>query len=66
MGRSPLAVAWGDRDQRDIAEFVRLHRDILDLERVQRTVEPLADAIDEPERGREFARLVASVRRTPR
>ncbi|MCA9579020.1 MAG: nucleotidyl transferase AbiEii/AbiGii toxin family protein [Polyangiales bacterium] len=60
------AVAWRDRDQRDIKELVRLHRDELDLERVQRTVEQFAEAIDEPERGPEFARLVASVLRAKR
>jgi hypothetical protein len=54
------AVAWRERDQRDIEELLRLHYDALDLDRVQRIVEQFAAAIDQPERGREFARLIAS------
>jgi predicted nucleotidyltransferase len=52
------AVAWRERDRRDIRELVRRYRDELALERVRAVVGAFAEAIEEPERLAEFERLL--------
>jgi len=51
------AVAWRDRDRADIERLLRIH-DGIDIARVRRRVEQFAEALDEPERVREFDRLL--------
>ena len=53
------AVAFRERDQRDIRELLLLHRDHLDLDRVRRIVGEFADAMEDPERLSALERLIA-------
>lgn len=55
------AVAWRDRDRADIERLLQLH-DNIDLDHVRRRVEQFAEALDEPERLREFDQLLDRVR----
>jgi predicted nucleotidyltransferase len=52
------AIAWRDRDRRDISELLSLYRGQVDIPRVRRIVQQFSEAIDEPERIREFERLI--------
>lgn len=52
------AVAWRERDRRDIEELLGLYRDELDLDRVREVIGQFAAVIDEPERLAEFDRLL--------
>ena len=54
------AVAWRERDRRDIAELLRLHRTDIDLDRVRAIVEQFAEAMDEPERVSDLELLISS------
>lgn len=56
------AIAWRPRDRDDIERLVAAGHSI-DVERVQRTVQELAEALEEPERARVFAELIARARR---
>jgi predicted nucleotidyltransferase len=55
------AVAWRERDRRDIRELLGLYRDELDLGRVRDVIAQFAAVIDEPERLVEFDQLVDDV-----
>lgn len=55
------AIAWRDRDQRDVEELLRLHRSAVDLDYVRARVREFAEAIDEPERLADFDAVVARV-----
>lgn len=55
------AIAWRPRDRDDIERLVAAGHPI-DVERVQRTVEALAEALEDPDRARIFAELVAKAR----
>ncbi|MFO7563732.1 MAG: nucleotidyl transferase AbiEii/AbiGii toxin family protein [Enhygromyxa sp.] len=55
------AVAWRERDRRDIRELLGLYHDELDLDRVREVIAQFAAVIDEPERLAEFERLVDEV-----
>lgn len=44
------AIAWRERDKRDIEDLVRLHRSAIDLAYIRDRVREFAEAIDEPER----------------
>lgn len=55
------AVAWRERDRRDIEELLRLYQGGLDLDRVREVIAQFAAVIDEPERLAEFDRLLKAV-----
>jgi len=55
------AIAWRDRDKRDVEELVRLHRSAIDLAYIRDRVAEFAAAIEEPERLAEFEAIVASI-----
>jgi predicted nucleotidyltransferase len=52
------AVAWRDRDRADIERLLVLQGTEVNFVRVRRLVEEFADALEEPERLREFDALV--------
>lgn len=52
------AVAWRERDRRDICELVQLYRGELDLDRVRSLVGEFGEVIDEPGRLAEFEHLL--------
>lgn len=56
------AIAWRERDRADIDRLLRLHPG-LPLDAVRRQIAQFAEALDEPERLREFDALVARSRR---
>lgn len=51
-------IAWRDRDRGDIERLLQLHAGQVDFGRVRRLVHEFSDALDEPERPREFEALV--------
>jgi hypothetical protein len=53
------AVAWRDRDKADIERLLLLHGHELDLERIRDLVRQFAEALEEPERIREFEALLS-------
>jgi hypothetical protein len=53
------AVAWRERDKRDIGELWALHGAEVDRERILAVVAEFAEAIDEPERVAELGRVLA-------
>lgn len=53
------AVAWRDRDKADIERLLILHGQGLDLDRIRDLVRQFAEALEEPERIREFEALLA-------
>ncbi len=57
------AIAWRDRDQRDVEELLRLHRSSVDLAYIRDRVVEFAEAIDEPERRGQLDAIVARVDR---
>jgi hypothetical protein len=57
------AIAWRDRDQRDVEELLRVHRSSIDLAYIRDRVAEFAEAIDEPERLDQLDAIVARVDR---
>lgn len=54
------AVAWRDRDKHDIERLLLLHADEIDLTRVRELVRQFAEALEEPDRIRQFELLLGS------
>lgn len=52
------AIAWRERDRADIARLLIAHRGQIDLARVRELVREFAEALEEPERVKEFEELV--------
>jgi len=52
------SVAWRDRDRADIERLLQLHADRIDLTYVRGAVAEFARVLHEPERLREFERLI--------
>lgn len=55
------AIAWRERDRRDVEELLRLHRSAVDLSYIRDRVAEFAEAIEEPERLSELDSIVARV-----
>jgi predicted nucleotidyltransferase len=53
------AVAWRDRDRVDVERLLALHAAEIDLAYVRAMVAQFAELLEEPDRLREFDRLVA-------
>jgi len=56
------AIAWRDRDRSDCERLLSDHLDRIDLDRVRAVLKEFAEAIEKPERLREFNRLLSRVR----
>jgi hypothetical protein len=54
-------IAWRERDQRDVEDLLRLHRNSVDLNYIRCRVAEFAEAIDEPERLSQLDAVVARV-----
>jgi len=52
------AIAWRTRDRSDIERLLALHRKTVDITSIRDTVRQFYDALDEPERLKEFDALV--------
>jgi hypothetical protein len=52
------AIAWRTRDRSDIERLLALHRKTVDTPSIRETVRQFYDALDEPERLKEFDALV--------
>ncbi len=52
------AIAWRERDRRDIRELLALHRGEIDLDRLREVVGQFAEAMDEPGRLDDFERMI--------
>ncbi len=55
------AIAWRDRDRRDVEDLLRLHRSSIDLAYIRDRVAEFAEAVDEPERLGQLDAIVARV-----
>lgn len=52
------AIAWRERDRRDIRESLALHRGEIELDRLREIIGQFDDARDEPGRLEEFERII--------
>jgi hypothetical protein len=59
------AAAWQDRDRDDVERLLVLHGGRIDIDRVRALVAEFAEALDEPERVREFEAILRRARGAP-
>lgn len=52
------AVAWRERDRRDVEQLLVLHGDTIDLDRVRDLVRDFAELLDDPGRVEQFDEVV--------
>jgi predicted nucleotidyltransferase len=55
------AVAFRPQDQQDIERLLTLHSKHIDLPRLRRVIDEFAQAMEEPERVKQFDRIVRAV-----
>lgn len=55
------AVAWRERDRRDIRELVLRHRDSIDFEHVRLVIATFAEAMETPDRLAELDYLLREI-----